>query len=101
MTAEEIREEATKTHSAFHIDNCNLVIIFSKPLDIGILFRCSLGDVTNSDSCYEKAQEVSAWQQVCSSTGDLNTLAFLIYSFLRSMGVCNEKLRMNSMYHCI
>lgn len=34
-------------------------MIFSKPLDFRILSRCSLGDVTNSDACYEKAQEVS------------------------------------------
>nr|GLL33463.1 tetratricopeptide repeat protein 27 homolog isoform X2 [Ipomoea trifida] len=80
MTAEEIREDATKTHSAFHIDNCNLVMIFSKPLDIGILLRCSLGDVTNSDSCYEKAQEVSGNKSA------------------RAPGVCNENELYVSLY---
>ncbi|XP_031123423.1 tetratricopeptide repeat protein 27 homolog [Ipomoea triloba] len=58
---------------------------------------CSLGDVTNSDSCYEKAQEVSGNK----SARALRSLARSAYNrgdYEKSKALWESAMRMNSMY---
>ncbi|VFQ79607.1 unnamed protein product [Cuscuta campestris] len=58
---------------------------------------CSLGDVTNDDACYEKAQEVSGNK----SARALRSLARSAYNrgdYERSKALWESAMRMNSMY---